>query len=186
MKKWLKAALFVLPLLVMVAAVNWYVDSYAYLRVTYDEIAGKMIRESQNVVGLEESNFNDRSLLAACLKMQDGPKEVVVLGSSRVLTFEHTMFGTDSFYNAGLSESTIYDLLAVTGILRGRAIWYCPVRSVLPLRPFSRHPAHSGGLFHPPQRLCLSGQRQIHVQAVLPYRFRKAPVQAICHCYARH
>ena len=117
MKKWLKAALFVLPLLVMVAAVNWYVDSYAYLRVTYDEIAGKMIRESRNVVGLEESNFNDRSLLAACLKMQDGPREVVVLGSSRVLTFEHTMFGTDSFYNAGLSESTIYDLLAVTGIL---------------------------------------------------------------------
>lgn len=41
----------------------------------------------------------------------------MVLGSSRVYTFDHTMFGTDSFYNAGLSEATIYDLLAVTGIM---------------------------------------------------------------------
>lgn len=117
MKKWCKAFLFILPLLIMVAAVNWYVDSYACLRVTYDEIAGKMTEESQNVVGLEESNFNDRSLLLACLKMQEGPQEIIVMGSSRVLTFEHTMFGTDSFYNAGLSESTLYDLLAAVGIL---------------------------------------------------------------------
>lgn len=117
MKKWCKTFLFIFPLLVMVAAVNWYVDSYACLRVTYDEIAGKMIEGSQNVVGLEESNFNDRSLLLACLKMQEGPQEIIVMGSSRVLTFEHTMFGTDSFYNAGLSESTLYDLLAAVGIL---------------------------------------------------------------------
>lgn len=41
----------------------------------------------------------------------------MVLGSSRVYTFDHTMFGTDSFYNAGLSEATVYDLLAVSGIL---------------------------------------------------------------------
>lgn len=117
MKKWCKAFLFILPLLAMIAAVNWYVDSYACLRVTYDEIAGKMIGESQNVVGLEESNFNDRSLLLACLKMQKEPQEIIVMGSSRVLTFEHTMFNTDSFYNAGLSESTFYDLLAAVGIL---------------------------------------------------------------------
>lgn len=117
MKKWFKAVLFLLPLLLMVAAVNWYVDSYAYLRVTYDEIAGHMIEEKQNVVGLEESNYNDRSLLLACLNGQEEAKEVMVIGSSRVFTFEHTMFGTDSFYNAGLSEATIYDLWAVTGIL---------------------------------------------------------------------
>lgn len=117
MKKWVKAALFLLPLLLMVAAVNWYVDSYAYLRVTYDEIGGHMIAEKQNVVGLEESNYNDRSLLLACLNGQKEAKEVMVIGSSRVFTFEHTMFGTDSFYNAGLSEATIYDLWAVTGIL---------------------------------------------------------------------
>lgn len=117
MKKWCKALLFILPLLLMIAAVNWYVDSYAYLRITYDQIAEKMIRESRNAVGLEESVFNDRSLLAACLERQEEAKEVIVIGSSRVLNFDHTMFGTDSFYNAGLSESTIYDLWAVTGIL---------------------------------------------------------------------
>lgn len=117
MKKWCKALLFVCPLLLMVAAVNWYVDSYAYLRITYDKIAAHMIDGGENVVGLEESGFDDRSLLLACLKQQKEAKKVMVIGSSRVLNFDHTMFGTDSFYNAGLSESTIYDLYAVTGIL---------------------------------------------------------------------
>lgn len=116
MKKWFRAVLFVLPLCVMIAFVNWYVDSYAYLRVTYEEIGRQMVEERSNVTGLEESDFNDRNLLLSCLKQQEA-KEVLVQGSSRVFTFEHAMFGTDSFYNAGLSESTIYDLLAVTGIL---------------------------------------------------------------------
>lgn len=42
MKKWLKAALFLLPLLLFIGWVNWYVDSYALLRVTYDDIAAQM------------------------------------------------------------------------------------------------------------------------------------------------
>lgn len=117
MRKWCKAFLFICPLFLMVAIVNWYVDSYAYLRITYDEISAQMIEETKNVVGLEESGFDDRSLLLAALKRQKETKEVIVTGSSRVLNFDHTMFGTDSFYNAGLSESTIYDLVAVTGIL---------------------------------------------------------------------
>ena len=117
MKKWCKAVLFILPLLFMVAAVNWYVDSYAYLRITYDQIGEQMAVNSMNVLGLEESDFNDRNLLVACMKKQTNPKEVIVAGSSRVMNFDHTMFGTDSFYNTGLSESTIYDLLAVAAIL---------------------------------------------------------------------
>lgn len=117
MKKCCKAALFILPLLFMVAAVNWYVDSYAYLRITYDRIGEQMAVNSMNVLGLEESDFNDRNLLLACMRQQTEPKEVIVAGSSRVMNFDHTMFGTDSFYNTGLSESTIYDLLAVTAIL---------------------------------------------------------------------
>ena len=68
MKRWIKALVFLLPLLGMVAAVNWYVDSYAYLRVTYDQIGEQMAVHSRNVVGLEESDFNDRNLLLACLK----------------------------------------------------------------------------------------------------------------------
>ena len=117
MKKWCKALLFILPLFCMVAAVNWYVDSYAYLRITYDQIGEQMAVNSMNVTGLEESDFNDRKLLLACIKQQKEAKELIVAGSSRVMNFDHNMFGTDSFYNTGLSESTIYDLLAVTGIL---------------------------------------------------------------------
>ena len=117
MKKWCKACLFILPLICMVAVINWYVDSYAYLRVTYDRIGGQMAEKSMNVAGLEESDFNDRKLLLACLTKQKEAKEVIVAGSSRVMNFDHTMFGTDSFYNTALSESTVYDLLAVAGVL---------------------------------------------------------------------
>lgn len=115
-KKWFKAALFLLPLLIFIGWVNWYVDSYALLRVTYDEIAAQMAA-GKHVEGLEDSDYNDRNLLAARLKGMEEPPQVMVLGSSRVYTFDHTMFGTDSFYNAGLSEATVYDLLAVAGIL---------------------------------------------------------------------
>lgn len=116
MKKWLKAALFLLPLLIFTGWVNWHVDSYALLRVTYDEIAAQMAA-GKNVEGLEESDYNDRNLLAARLTGMEEAPQVMVLGSSRVYTFERTMFDTDSFYNAGLSEATVYDLLAVAGIL---------------------------------------------------------------------
>lgn len=116
MKKWCRAVLFVIPLLLFIGWVNWYVDSYALLRVTYDGIAAQMAA-GKNVEGLEESDYNDRNLLAARLSGMEEAPQVMVLGSSRVYTFDHTMFGTDSFYNAGLSEATIYDLLAVSGIL---------------------------------------------------------------------
>lgn len=114
-KKWLKAALFLLPLLIFIGWVNWYVDSYALLRVTYDDIAAQMAA-GKHVEGLEDSDYNDRNLLAARIGSMEEPPQVMVLGSSRVYTFDHTMFGTDSFYNAGLSEATIYDLLAVSGV----------------------------------------------------------------------
>ena len=116
MKKWLKAALFLLPLLLFIGFVNWYVDSYALLRVTYDEIAAQMAA-GKNVEGLEESDYNDRNLLAARISGMEAAPQVMILGSSRVYTFDHTMFGTDYFYNAGLSEATMYDLLAVSGML---------------------------------------------------------------------
>ena len=140
MRKWCKAVLFILPFVCMVAAVNWYVDSYAYLRVTYDQIGERMTVESMNVVGLSESDFNDRNLLLACLKQQSGPKEVIVAGSSRVLNFDHTMFGTDSFYNAGLSESTIYDLLAVAAILEQNG--QMPDKMVIGVDAFLFNTAH--------------------------------------------
>ncbi len=141
MKKWCKAALFLLPLLLFVGVVNWYVDSYAYLRVTYDEIADKMTNMSQNVVGLEESDYNDRNLVLACLNAQKEAKEVVVIGSSRVFTFEHTLFDTDSFYNAGLSEATIYDLWAVTGILAANG--RLPEKMVIGVDAFLFNAAHN-------------------------------------------
>ena len=116
MKKLYKSVLFLFPVLLFIGIVNWYVDSYALLRVTYDDIAAQMAA-GRNVEGLEESDYNDRNLVAARLSSREEPFQTMILGSSRVYTFDHTMFETDSFYNAGLSEATIYDLLAVAGIL---------------------------------------------------------------------
>ena len=145
MKKWCKAILFILPLLCMVAAVNWYVDSYAYLRITYDQIGEQMVMNSMNVEGLEESDFNDRNLLLACLKQQKEAKEIIVAGSSRVMNFDHTMFGTDSFYNTALSEATIYDLLAVVGILDRNG--QLPDRMIIGVDAFLFNASHNNERF---------------------------------------
>ncbi|MDE6882597.1 MAG: hypothetical protein K2P48_05715 [Lachnospiraceae bacterium] len=141
MKKWCKALLFIVPLLCMAAAVNWYVDSYACLRITYDQISEQMAVNSMNVAGLEESGFNDRNLLLACLKQQKEPKEVIVAGSSRVMNFDHRMFGTDSFYNTGLSESTFKDLLAVVGILEQNGL--LPEKMVIGVDAFLFNESHN-------------------------------------------
>ena len=47
MKKWCRAVLFLLPLFIFTGWVNWYVDSYAILRVTYDDIAAQMEARSE-------------------------------------------------------------------------------------------------------------------------------------------
>lgn len=141
MNKWCKALLFIIPLLCMVAAVNWYVDSYAYLRVTYDQIGEQMAVHSMNVAGLEESDFNDRNLLLACLKQQKEAKEVIVAGSSRVMNFDHRMFGTESFYNTGLSESTLQDLLAVVGILEQNGLM--PEKMIIGVDAFLFNMSHN-------------------------------------------
>ncbi len=93
MKKWLKAVLFLLPLFLFIGWVNWYVDSYALLRVTYDEIAAQMAA-GKNVEGLEESDYNDRNLLAARLTGMEKAPQIMALGSSRVYTFERTILST--------------------------------------------------------------------------------------------
>ncbi len=138
-KKWFKAALFLLPIFIFIGTVNWYVDSYALLRVTYDDIAARMA-EGKHVEGLEDSDYNDRNLLSARISGMDEAPQVMVLGSSRVYTFDHNMFGTESFYNAGLSEATIYDLLAVAGILTGQG--KLPQTVVIGVDPFLFNTSH--------------------------------------------
>ena len=138
-KKWFKAALFLLPIFIFIGTVNWYVDSYALLRVTYDDIAARMA-EGKHVEGLEDSDYNDRNLLSARISGMDQAPQVMVLGSSRVYTFDHNMFGTESFYNSGLSEATIYDLLAVAGILTGQG--KLPQTVVIGVDPFLFNTSH--------------------------------------------
>ena len=49
MKKWCKAILFLLPVIILIASVNWCVDSYAMLRITYDQIGQQMAVYGRNV-----------------------------------------------------------------------------------------------------------------------------------------
>lgn len=116
MKKYFQIVLFIIPILVFVFGINWYVDSYGALRITYDEIADRMVNSKQNVTYLSDSNANDRYLLLSVYKKLKTAPETSVIGSSRVMNFEEGMF-EGSFYNASLSEATIYDLLAATGIM---------------------------------------------------------------------
>lgn len=116
MKKYFQIVLFIIPILIFVFGINWYVDSYGALRITYDDIADHMVTSKQNVTYLSESKANDRYLLLAVYKKMKNAPETAVIGSSRVMNFEEGMFD-GSFYNAGLSEATIYDLLAATGVM---------------------------------------------------------------------
>lgn len=208
-KRWHRPVLFLLPVILLICLVNWHVDSYALLRITYDEIAAQMA-EGFHVEGLEESQFNDRKLLLARLRQMEEPCQVMVFGSSRVFTFDRGMFvqrltenssgdaqildanpaierspteieqgasraraedpsveSSSVFYNAGLSEATIYDLLAVAGILdlHGKL----PKTAVIGVDAFLFNSAHDNEKWRELESyvnymtLALKGERPEHV-----------------------
>ena len=118
MKKWCKAILFLLPVILFVGAVNWYVDSYAMLRVTYDQIGEQMAVYGRNVEGLEESDFNDRSLLLACMKQQEA-RDVIVAGDSAggnlALALVHKLKGEGRILPRGLALMSPWTDLTCSG-----------------------------------------------------------------------
>src|SRR5437762_2695186 len=128
-----RALLRVVPLGLAVMAVNYAVDpAHVFGTGAYEHRVAGLLLDGRDVGGL--SNFDDRRLQQLMAAGLSGRREVVALGSSRVMQIRAELFPGARFYNAAVSGATLEDDVALYGLMTasGRA----PARIVLGLDPW--------------------------------------------------
>lgn len=111
----IRGTLFIFLLLIPILSVNYYVDSYASFRLTYNKI-GKIGMTSNYSVG-EEIPISERKPKWARITRMN-PVDCMILGSSRSMLFSSETLRLDSFYNLAVSGGNdIYDYMAEVYLL---------------------------------------------------------------------
>lgn len=114
----LKIARF-LPLLILVAAINYYVDpSQLFGNGRLERWMAETMLRGENVANA--LNYNDRLLQKFYLENLLIGKDVFVLGSSRSLMIRAEDFPGQSFYNSGMAGASVEDFIAITQLLEER------------------------------------------------------------------
>ncbi len=110
-----KSILFVIIVIIPILAVDYYVDSYASFRVTYNKI-GQVSNKSNYCIGTDIP-LSERKIKWAHVNLMDSV-ENMVLGSSRMMLLSSDDIGKTSFYNMAVSGGcTVNDYMAETYIL---------------------------------------------------------------------
>ena len=115
MRNIIKPIIFCAIAAAIIFSIDYYVDAYAAVRVTYDKIA-RIAQEHNYYVGTEIP-LSERKPKWAFINIMER-KHYIVMGSSRSEMFTSENMGEDSFYNLCVSAgSTIEDYLAQVYIL---------------------------------------------------------------------
>lgn len=113
-----KALLFALPLLLLMATVNYTGDAANIFSNWYEKKISTEILAGHHVTNI--SNYNER-LLQKELIMNGKPcPDILVIGSSRVMQINSSYVADSSFFNAGLSGASIEDLYAIMELFEGK------------------------------------------------------------------
>lgn len=110
-----KCIVFCAIALSVIFSVDYYVDAYASVRVTYKEI-GKILEDGNVILGTDIPMSDRRMKWARVNSMEK--RDFVILGSSRSAMLMAEQFHEDSFYNMWTSGgSTVNDYLAEVYLL---------------------------------------------------------------------
>lgn len=115
----LRPFVFCIIIVVTILSVDYYVDSYAAIRVTYDKI-GRVAQNNNYYVGTDIP-LSERKAKWAYINIMER-KDYIVMGSSRIEMFMSENMGEESFYNIFVSGgSSVRDYLAETYLLYSQA-----------------------------------------------------------------
>lgn len=119
MRKLIFKALRFLPIVIAVAAINYYVDpSQLFGNGRLERWMATTMLRGENVANI--LNYDDRLLQKYYLEDMPTSKDVFVLGSSRSLLVRSADFPAQSFYNSSLASASVEDYVAVTQLLEER------------------------------------------------------------------
>ncbi len=120
--RFLKKMTFLLPVVLVMAAFNYFVDPACLYKGQrfYKDVAAIMLK-GENVANLV--NFDDRSLYKWYIGGLQKRKEILAFGSSRVLQVDSSMFPGYSFFNNGvIAGCSLEDHLALYWMYRKKSL----------------------------------------------------------------
>ncbi len=124
-----------------IVAMNYWIDP-AYIFVNkprfYSRLA-TIAQSGKNIAHLR--NCDDRLFQKYYIATLENPKDVIVLGSSRMMTFDSSLFPGYSFYNNSVTAASIEDHIAIYAMYRDKG--FVPKIVVLGLDPWLLN-KHSG------------------------------------------
>jgi len=131
--KFIKKILFLLPILLVMIGFNYFVDPANIFKNSkyYQEIA-KILLSGKNVANLV--NFDERLLKKYYISGLSEKKDVIVLGSSRVMLADSDMFGGYSFFNSCVSSASLEDDMAIYWLYRKKG--FIPRVAIIGLDPW--------------------------------------------------
>jgi hypothetical protein len=133
MKKLLFKLVFLLPIPIILASVNYYFDpAHIFNSRKYLERAINYSHNGSNIANL--INYDDRLFQKMWLEQLESPKDVIVIGSSRSMQINSSFFLNKDFYNNSVSGLDIYDLLAIYNLYDKKNL--LPKKIVIGLDPW--------------------------------------------------
>jgi hypothetical protein len=142
----IKKLLLFLPVLLVMIGFNYFVDPANIFKGSeyYQNIA-KLLLSGKNIANLV--NFDERLLKKYYLDGMTEKKDVIVLGSSRVMLINSDMFKGYSFYNNGVSSASLEDDMAIYWTYRKKGL--IPRVAIIGLDPWLLNKFNGNQAFQP-------------------------------------
>lgn len=122
MKKFLLKIIFLLPIPLIVIAVNFFVDPASlYRNRGYEAAIAQLLLSGENVAH-GQGYFDDRLLQRYCIEGFSKKKKVILLGSSRSMTIGSNLFPGKAFFNNGICYGRLEDYMAIYWMYRKRGL----------------------------------------------------------------
>ncbi len=122
-KLFLKFILFVLPVGVLLVAINVWVDpGNLFQKGLEDEMADIILNGDRLGVPREYINYNERLFQKSCITRIDERKDVIVFGSSRVRYIHKDLFPNMTFHNNAVNAASLEDFILLYGYYRERGL----------------------------------------------------------------
>ena len=132
MKRMIKSALLFLPLVILLAAVNWYADPANLLRGGYEQYAAEILASGQNAANLR--NMDDRAFMRTYAGLRTQPVGTLALGSSHSMQLTTELTGDPDFFCAGVTGADLRDCISIYRLFREQG--FAPQRVILVVDPW--------------------------------------------------
>lgn len=137
--KFIKRILFLLPIPLVIIGFTYYVDpANIFKKERYYKQIAKILLQGKNIANLV--NYDERLLQKYYINGLPEKRDVVILGSSRIMLIDSNMYKGQSFFNNSVSGATLEDYLAIYWMYYKRKL--IPSTMVIGLDPWLLNKNH--------------------------------------------